>query len=83
MDLAVGENAVIVTVTAQDGTTTKEYTLTISRAPDTTAPTVAFASVSENGLTVTVVFNERPRPTPRYAVEYGVPGITSERWIRR
>ena len=58
VDLAVGENAVIVTVTAQDGTTTKEYTLTISRAPDTTAPTVAFASVSEDGLTVTVVFNE-------------------------
>ena len=59
VDLAVGENAVIVTVTAQDGTTTKEYTLTISRAPDTTAPTVAFASVSKDGLTVTVVFDER------------------------
>ena len=59
VDLAVGENAVIVTVTAQDGTTTKEYTLTISRAPDTTALTVAFASVSKDGLTVTVVFDER------------------------
>ena len=59
VDLAVGENAIIVTVTAQDETTTKAYTLTVSRAPDTTGPTVAFASVSEDGLTVTLVFDER------------------------
>ena len=32
VDLSVGENTVTVTVTAQDGTTTKAYTITINRA---------------------------------------------------
>ncbi|MFM6128958.1 MAG: immunoglobulin-like domain-containing protein, partial [Sphaerospermopsis kisseleviana] len=62
--LNTGSNAVDVRVTAQDGTTTKTYTVTVTRAPDTTAPVITLlgenpvrivtgSSFTDPGATVT------------------------------
>ena len=57
VDLSVGNNTVTVTVTAEDGTTTKAYTVTVIRATsETIAP--SSASVSEDGTKVSIVFDE-------------------------
>ena len=55
VDLIPGANTVAVTVTAQDTTTTKIYTLTISRAD---APEVNSAAVSEDGMSIRLVFDQ-------------------------
>ena len=47
------DTTVTVTVTAEDTTTTGTYTITVTRAPDTTAPSLASATVDGTGLTLT------------------------------
>ena len=47
------DTTVTVTVTAEDTTTTGTYTVTVTRAPDTTAPSLASATVDGTGLTLT------------------------------
>ncbi|QYR21492.1 cadherin-like beta sandwich domain-containing protein [Paenibacillus sp. sptzw28] len=47
--LSVGDNLINVTVTAQDGTTKKTYTLTVTRAPSNSAD-LTYLSVSEGSL---------------------------------
>ena len=55
VDLSVGDNPVTVTVTAQDGTTTKKYTLTVTRAKPTVSIAADAATAAEGGsLTFTV-----------------------------
>ena len=59
VDLSVGDTTVTVTVTAEDGIATKAYTVTIKRAvADRTAPSRSSMLVSEDGTTVSIVFNE-------------------------
>ncbi len=45
--LDTGANAIVVEVTAADGTTTREYTLTVTRLAQGVKPTVKFLSVTE------------------------------------
>ena len=54
--LSVGSNAITVRVTAQDGTTTKDYTVTITRQAQQTTPTVSLSAPSRvtEGSSVTV-----------------------------
>ena len=47
------DTTVTVTVTAEDTTTTGTYTITVTRAPDTTAPSLATATVDGTELTLT------------------------------
>ena len=47
VSLAVGENAIAVTVTAEDGSTTKSYTVTVTRAEEAALPVVSVAAVEE------------------------------------
>ncbi|QYR21853.1 cadherin-like beta sandwich domain-containing protein [Paenibacillus sp. sptzw28] len=47
--LSVGDNPINVTVTAQDGTTKKTYTVTVTRAPSNSAD-LTYLSVSEGSL---------------------------------
>jgi hypothetical protein len=56
ISLAVGQNTITVVVTAENGTTTKTYTVTVTRAADTTAPTVdAFnAAHLSNSLSIPI-----------------------------
>ncbi len=58
--LEVGANIVTVTVTAEDGTT-RDYTLTITRAADTDTPTVAIGgptAIQTGPFTVTFAWSE-------------------------
>ncbi len=50
--LEVGENTIKVKVTAEDGTTMKTYTVTVTRS-DTTAPAVSSAKVDGDELVIT------------------------------
>jgi sugar lactone lactonase YvrE len=54
ISLTVGPNPITITVTAQDGTTTKEYTITVTRAPSSDA-TLSALTVSEGTLNVPFV----------------------------
>ena len=59
--LAVGANTIKVKVTAEDGTTTRTYTVTVTREAvvlDTTAPVVDFPSVNNPGTEVVLPFGE-------------------------
>ena len=59
--LAVGPNTIKVKVTAEDGTTTQTYTVTVTRQTavlDTTAPVVDFPSVNNPGTEVVLPFGE-------------------------
>ena len=56
VDLDVGSNIITVTVTAEDGSTTTDYTITVTRANETQAPVVSGATVDER--TVVLVYNE-------------------------
>ena len=47
VSLAVGANEIAVTVTAEDGKTTKTYTVTVTRAEETAFPVVSIAAVEE------------------------------------
>ncbi|RAV19440.1 cadherin-like beta sandwich domain-containing protein [Paenibacillus contaminans] len=47
--LTVGSNPITITVTAQDGTTTKEYTITVTRAPSADA-TLSELTISPGSL---------------------------------
>ena len=47
VDLAVGANEIAVTVTAEDGTTTRTYTVTVTRAAEPVVPVVSIAAVEE------------------------------------
>ena len=47
VNLAVGENAIAVTVTAEDGSTTRTYTVTVTRAEEPALPVVSIAAVEE------------------------------------
>ena len=54
--LTVGANTITVTVTAEDGTTTKEYTVTVTRAVPPLKPTVALSSM-EPGAAVQITIS--------------------------
>ena len=56
VDLDVGTNAVTVTVTAEDGSTTGAYTVTVSRADETDPPQLSSAAV--DGTDLTLVYSE-------------------------
>ena len=59
--LAVGPNTIKVKVTAEDGTATQTYTVTVTRQTavlDTTAPVVDFPSVNNPGTEVVLPFGE-------------------------
>ena len=47
VSLAVGENEIAVTVTAEDGSTTKTYRVTVTRAEEPALPVVSIAAVEE------------------------------------
>ncbi len=47
VSLAVGANEIAVTVTAEDGSTTKTYTVTVTRAEEPALPVVSIAAVEE------------------------------------
>ena len=47
VSLAVGENEIAVTVTAEDGSTTKTYAVTVTRAEAPALPVVSIAAVEE------------------------------------
>ncbi|ACM21690.1 cytochrome c, 20 heme-binding sites [Geotalea daltonii FRC-32] len=57
--LVVGSNTITTVVTAQDGTTTKTYTVTVTRAAavnGTTAGALSYSGVTSNSITVTAPF---------------------------
>ena len=56
VNLTVGDNTVTVTVTAEDGSTTGAYTVTVSRADETNPPQLSTATV--DGTELTLVYNE-------------------------
>ena len=57
--LAEGDNVITVRVTAEDGTTEMDYTVTVNRAAaDTTAPTLESADVIIAGTYIQLSFNE-------------------------
>ena len=58
IDLAVGENVITVEVTAEDTTSTQTYTVTATRAPDTTPPEVTITLDSEAPWLVQFEFSE-------------------------
>ena len=47
VSLAVGENEIAVTVTAEDGSTTRSYRVTVTRAEEPALPVVSIAAVEE------------------------------------
>ena len=47
VSLAVGENEITVTVTAEDGSTTRSYRVTVTRAEEPALPVVSVAAVEE------------------------------------
>ena len=47
VSLAVGENEIAVTVTAEDGSTTRSYRVTVTRAEEPALPVVSVAAVEE------------------------------------
>ena len=47
VSLAVGANEIAVTVTAEDGSTTKTYRVTVTRAEEPALPVVSVAAVEE------------------------------------
>ncbi len=62
--LEVGENTIKVKVTAEDGTTMKTYTVTVTRS-DTAPPVVSSATV--DGDRVTITFDDPLAPAPNLA----------------
>ena len=78
VDLAVGENTVTVEVTAQDGTTTRTYTITVTRAKSTDATLSGLTVIDPaDGSAVTV----RPAFSPTLltytaGVEFRVEQVT-------
>ena len=50
INLNVGANDIAIVVTAEDGTTTKTYTVTVTRAADTTPPRVDFGTIAEGKI---------------------------------
>ena len=58
VELDVGANTIKVKVTAADDVTTETYTVVVTRASDTTAPSPESAEVVVTGTSVTVIFNE-------------------------
>ena len=68
INLAVGDNAINVVVTAED-VSTKTYTITVTRLPDTTAPALTAGDVSRTGDTAgTVKFTSDAAGSYYYAV---------------
>ena len=53
VNLTVGANAITVTVTAEDGSTTGAYTVTVSRADETDPPQLSTATVDGTDMTLT------------------------------
>ena len=78
VDLAVGENTVTVEVTAQDGTTTKTYTITVTRAKSTDATLSGLALIDPaDGSAVTLLPAFSPTLlTYTAAVEFRVEQVT-------
>jgi VCBS repeat-containing protein len=68
-DLDVGDNTITITVTAEDGTTTKIYTITVTRAPPLTAPPAPVVRVKEGSGKLTVEWDPEPSATA-YEVWY-------------
>ena len=56
--LVVGDNEIVVTVTAGVVTSTQAYTVTVTRLTDTTPPSLERADVSSSGTSVSVDFDE-------------------------
>ena len=50
INLNVGANDIAIVVTAENGTTTKTYTVTVTRAADTTPPRVFFGTIAEGEI---------------------------------
>ena len=63
-NLAVGANAVTITVTAADGTTTKIYTITVTRAAAPAAPTPPAPTSPAPAATPAATAPAAPTPTP-------------------
>ena len=78
VDLAVGENTVTVEVTAQDGTTTKTYTITVTRAKSTDATLSGLAVIDPaDGSDVPVLLAFSPTQLAyTAAVEFRVEQVT-------
>ena len=64
VDLAVGSNVITVEVTAEDGTTTKTYTVTVTRAAPSTDATLSALGLS--GVTLSPAFAS---PTTAYTAD--------------
>ena len=60
VDLGVGANTIEAQVTAEDTVTTETYTVVVTRAADSTAPTVSDATV--DGTTLVITFDETLAP---------------------
>jgi LEA14-like dessication related protein len=58
--LVVGNNIFNIVITAQDGITTKTYTVTVTRAPDRTAPSITY------------ITRASPNPTSSSSVDFRV-----------
>ena len=57
--LVSGEDTLItVTVTSTNGDSTRSYTITVTREPDTTAPSAVSAKVIDSGQKIEIVFDE-------------------------
>ena len=86
VNLAEGDTVITVTVISTNGDSTRTYTVTVTRqvATDTTAPSVDSATVSEDGTTIDVVFDEpldetsTPSTTAFLA---GISGIQTDRAV--
>jgi len=60
ISLSVGSNNIPVIVTSGSGSSTKTYSVVVTRAsgPDTTAPEVVSAAIASNGTTLTLTLDE-------------------------
>ena len=81
--LVSGEDTLItVTVTSTNGDSTRSYTITVTREPDTTAPSESSAKVSTDGTTVEVTFDKNldtsrtPPPATAFTVTVDGTGVT-------
>ena len=68
VELAVGENTVSVVVTAEDGTTTKTYTVTVTRAAPPLSTDAGLSGLALSGVTLEPAF---ATDTTEYTAEVG------------
>ena len=63
VDLATGDNVIRAKVTAEDGSSTETYEVTVTREVDTTGPVLQSAVVNAAGTEITLTFNETLNPS--------------------